>query len=176
MKPLRVALPEGMLRFLNPALDSDIPLGNTGLVLEKHRRFVRKTITLGLAIVTLAPLIWWKNQLAAGIYLGVLVLIHVFALAVFAYRIEWRDLFQHRWGLVSRVSGLVIFGGLLTLLKFDPDSGFFWFALTLLWAFHVGALATLHIRHRSEMRALASGEDAKCPIPWPESVRDGEKR
>ena len=160
-----------MLRFLNPAVDSDIPLGNTGLVLEKHRRFVRKTITLGVAIVTLAPLLWWKNALAASVYLGVLVAIHVFALAVFAYRVEWRDLFRERWGFIARVSSLVIFAGLLGVLRFDPDSAFFWPAMTLLWLFHVGALATLHVRHRSEMKALATGDDPKCPIPWPESVR-----
>ena len=164
-----------MLRYLNPAVDSDLPLGNTGLVLEKHRKFVRKTITLSIAIITLAPLIFWKNALAASVYLGVLVVIHVFALAVFVHRVDWRDLFSHKWGLITRVSGLVIFGGLLGMLRYDSDSPLFWGALFLLWLFHVGALALLHVRHRVELKALVAGEDAQCPIPWPESVRETKR-
>lgn len=163
-----------MFRFLNPSVDSDLPLGNTGLVLEKHRQFWRKTITLGVAIVTLAPLLWWRSEIGAVIYLTALVLIHVFALAVFIHRVEWRDLFRG-WGLVTRVAGLVIFGGLLGVLRFDPESQLFWGALFLLWLFHVGALAMLHVRHRRELAALGP-TDAQCPIPWPDSVRDPPPR
>lgn len=161
-----------MFRFLNPAVDSDLPIGNTGLVLEKQRKFIRKTVTLTIAIVTLAPLIWWQNEIGAVIYLGALVVIHIFALAVFLNQVDWRDLFAHKWGLITRVGGLVIFGGLLGMLRYDPESSFFWVALTLLWAFHVGALALLHVRHRVELKALAKGDEAECPIPWPASVKD----
>lgn len=139
------------MRRILPAADAaPIPIGNTDLVFEEQRRFVRKSITLGLAIVLLAPLIIWKNEVATAIYLGVLVVIHVFALVVFVHRVPWRALFRHPAGLVTRTVGLVVFGGLLAMLRIDPQSQWFWGALTLLWLFHVGALALLHIRHRRE--------------------------
>lgn len=162
----------GMFRFLSPTVDVDVPIGNTGWILEKQRRFVRKTITLGIAIVTLAPLLWYKSEVGATIYLAALVAIHVFALAVFLHKVQWRELFSHKAGLIARVGGLVIFGGLLGVLKFDPASNLFWLMLTLLWAFHVAALALLHVRHRAELKAFATGEQAECPIPWPASVKE----
>ena len=168
--PRRAAGRAGMLRFLDPPADVDLPLGRTGLVLEKQRRFLRKSVTLAIAIATLAPLLWWKNELAAGVYLGILVVIHVFALAVFLHRTPWRSLFAHRWAFLARVAGLVAFGGLLGLLRYEPDSSTFWVALTLLWFYHVGALALLHVRHRKELATL-SEKPAECPIPWHASVK-----
>lgn len=164
-----------MFGFLEPAVDSDLPLGRTGLVLERQRKFVRKTVTLTLAIVILAPLIWWKSALGATIYLGALVVIHVFALAVFLHRIDWRSLSANKWGLTVRVVGLLTFGVLLGMLRYDPASDLFWVSLTLLWGYHVASLALLHVRHRVERAALEKDGAAECPIPWPASVREPAK-
>ena len=160
-----------MLRFLDPPADVDLPLGRTGLVLERQRRFVRKSVTLAVAIATLAPLLWWKNELAAGLYLGVLVAIHVFAFAVFLHRTPWRSLFSHKAAFFARFAGLVVFTVLLGMLRYEPASGTFWIALTALWFYHVGALALLHVRHRKELAVLAD-KPAECPIPWHASVKE----
>lgn len=150
-----------MAPFLPAADAAPIPIGHTDLVFAEQRRFMRKSVTLGIAIVSLAPLILLRHEMATRIYLAILVAIHVLALVVFIYRVPWRALFRHPMGLVTRAIGLVVFGGLLTMLEFDPGSDYFWGAITLLWLYHVGALALLHIRHRREADTLRA---AGCPV------------
>lgn len=144
---------------------SHVPLGG-GFYLERQRTFVRKTITLSVAIAALAPIIIWKSVLGAAIYLAFLAIVHVFALFVFLHRVPWRDLARHKWGLTMRIVGLITFGGLLSAIPLEAESVWFWPALTLLWLFHVLALALLHVRHHAEKRAIAAGE-TECPVPMP---------
>lgn len=152
------------------AAESDaVAIGRTGLYFEQRRRFLRKSATLAAAILALVPVLLWKSALAAAVYLAALVVVHVFALAVFVYRVPWRALFRHPLGLVLRTVGLLVFGALLAAVRLDPESDWFWGALTLLWAFHVGALALLHVRHARETRLLRDA-DARCPIPWPQQA------
>lgn len=132
-----------------------------GFYLERRRDLVRKTITLGVAIFALGPVIVYKSLVGAALYLAILAVIHVFALVVFVRRVPWRDLFTHPWGLTIRIVGLVTFGGLLAAVPLEGASPWFWPALTGLWVLHVGALALLHVRHRAELR------ESGCPIPLP---------
>lgn len=126
------------------------PLG-AGFRFERRRDFVRKTVTLGVAILALGPVVYWKHALGAAIYLAILVLIHLFALVVFLRRVPWRGLFAHPGGLLLRVGGLLAFLLLLRAVPLEGGSPWFWPALTLLWVLHVGALALLHVRHRAEL-------------------------
>ncbi|HEX2021132.1 MAG TPA: hypothetical protein VHH36_00340 [Candidatus Thermoplasmatota archaeon] len=156
-----------------------VALGRTGLYFEHRRRFVRKSVTLAVSMLALVPVLWWKSEFAAAIYLAALVVIHVFALVVFVYRVPWRELFRHPLGLALRAVGLLAFGVLLAEVQLDPDSAWFWPALTTLWLLHVGALALLHVRHRRELRALGAEAEGRCPIPWPPQVAekpDGRRR
>lgn len=149
------------MRALTTVTDAAVVTLPAGFYIERRRELVRKTITLGVAIFALGPVILYKSLIGAAVYLAILAAIHVFALVVFVRRVPWRDLFRHPAGLVVRVVGLVTFGGLLAAVPLEGASVWFWPALTLLWLLHVGALALLHIRHRAEVRESA------CPIPLP---------
>ena len=131
-----------------------------GFHLERRRDFVRKTVTLAVAIFALGPVVYWKSALGAAVYLAILAAIHVFALVVFLRRVPWRDLLAHRGALALRLGGLLAFLLLLGAVPLEGGSPWFWPALTLLWVLHVGGLALLHVRHRAEKRLAAQRDGA----------------
>lgn len=122
------------------------PVHSPGLQFIDRSLFIRKALVLFATTFALAPVLFWKHTLAATIYVAVLVVIHVWALVVFIYRLKWREAFRDRGGLLLRGGGLVFFGVLLGLVELDADSRLFWWSLTVIWLLHVAALALFHLR------------------------------
>lgn len=123
------------------------PIHSPGLQFVDRRIFLRKIITLLVTTFALGPVLIWKHELAAMIYVAILVLIHIWALVVFIYRLEWRGAFANPGGLLLRGGGLLFFGVLLGLVQLDGQSPLFWWSLTLIWLLHVAALGLFHLRY-----------------------------
>lgn len=112
-----------------------------------------KAVLLGAAILGFVPVILSRNEMAAWIYLGLLIVIHVVAILVLSMRVQWRHLAADRSKLVARLSGLAILTALAGLLKFDANGNLFWWSIAALWALHVLALPLLHVYRKREAQA-----------------------
>ena len=113
----------------------------------EHRAvFAYKALALLFATLAIVPVLYWKHAFAATIYVAVLTLVHVVALVIFVWRIEWRRAFANPAGMFWRSVGLAFFTGMLALVRLDPASPLFWGGITALWALHTGALAMFHLR------------------------------
>ena len=73
------------------------------LILLDRRLFVRKTATVILATVALIPLASLKSGMPLGLYLGSLVVLHLFVLALYVYRVRFRELDPDWRSLAARV-------------------------------------------------------------------------
>jgi hypothetical protein len=125
------------------------------LIFAKKRQFAWKTtllaaVSLGLGVVVLS-----KEAVVAQLYLGLLVAVHVAGLAMFAIKVDRRDIAPSRFGLLWRATGLAVMLALLTLIRLQPDSAVFWPSLGAIWAIHTAGLSVLHLR---------AVEGAPCPF------------
>jgi hypothetical protein len=116
------------------------------LEFAKPKEFAWKTALLAITTVAIAPVVLWKDALAAQVYLGALVVIHVGALVVFARGVQKKDIAPTPFGLFWRVTGLAVMIALLATIKLVPDSPWFWPTLGAIWALHTAGLALLHVR------------------------------
>jgi hypothetical protein len=123
------------------------PASWRGSVTFAHKqRFAWKSALLAALTLALAPVVLWKHALAAQLYLGLLVAIHVGALGVFIVRTRREDIAPSAFGLFWRAVGLAVAVALLTMLRLVPDSPWFWPSLAGIWAVHSAGLALLHVR------------------------------
>jgi hypothetical protein len=133
-----------------------------GSVAFAHRRqFAWKTALLALITLALAPVVLWKHALAAQAYLVLLVVVHVSALAVFVVRTRREDIAPSPFGLFWRAVGLAVAVALLTMIRLDGASPWFWPSLAGIWAVHTAGLSVLHIR---------AADGTTCPFV-PEAFR-----
>jgi len=87
--------------------------------IDQPKLFIKKLgILLGVTIV-LVPLIHYKAMLPLYGYVVLLLLLHVYILYIYLWRINWRLLRTHRLGFILRLLGIGLFGYILTLLKFQ---------------------------------------------------------
>lgn len=125
------------------------------LEFAKPRQFAWKTALLAVVTVALVPVVLWKHALAAQVYLGALVVIHVVALGVFARGVQKRDIAPSPFGLFWRVVGLAVMVALLAMVRLVPDSPWFWPSIAAIWGLHTAGLTLLHVRAK---------EGAGCPF------------
>lgn len=125
------------------------------LTFAKPKQFAWKTALLAIVTVALAPVVLWRHELAAQVYLGALVVIHVGALVIFVRGVQRKDIAPSAFGLFWRATGLAVAVALLASLRLVPDSPLFWPTLVGIWAVHTAGLALLHVRAK---------EGAGCPF------------
>lgn len=131
-----------------------------GLRFERRRQFAWKTALLLATTVALVPILLSKHELAAQVYLWVLVAIHVVGLAIIGIGVKRTHIAPDRRGLVIRLVGITFLVALLYVasqgLQTSTESLLFWGSLFAIWALHTLGLALLHIR--------SGREAAACPF------------
>lgn len=125
------------------------------IAFAKKRQFAWKSAVLAVVSLGLGVVVLSKHAFAAQLYLSLLVIVHVAGLALFALRVERRDLAPSWFGLFWRLTGLAVMLALLTMIRLQPDSPYFWPSLGAIWAIHTAGLSVLHLR---------AVEGASCPF------------
>ena len=132
------------------------PSATPRMVFAKRRQFYWKSALLAATTLALIPILLWKHEFAATLYVAFLVVVHVGGLAVFAYGVSREDLQFTRTGLWVRLAGVAVAVALLYLaskgLRTEAGGAIFWSSLFAIWGLHTGALLLLHLRGR-EMSA-----------------------
>ncbi|MEA3204383.1 MAG: hypothetical protein QOI63_2065, partial [Thermoplasmata archaeon] len=121
-----------------------------------RRTFYWKTGLLAATTLALAPILLWKSQMAAQVYLVALTIVHVAGLAVIAVGAKRQDIAPGARGFAIRLVAILALVGLLALAAngLTGATGIvFWSSLFAIWALHTGGLALLHLRGRRELQA-----------------------
>ncbi len=117
--------------------------------LSNPRLFLTKTLMVFALSFALIPLLQWKSDLPAMAYAGSMVVLHVFILGVYLFRVKFRDLDPDRRSLIARILGLAITSYLLsTTSSFSAESSTGRLALQMLGVslVHMAILALLMVR------------------------------
>ncbi|MEK6985980.1 MAG: hypothetical protein AABX89_06335 [Candidatus Thermoplasmatota archaeon] len=125
-----------------------------------RKTFYWKVGLLAATTVALIPILLWKHEMAATIYLVILAAIHVGGLFIVVKGVKKEQIAPNKRGLIIRIIGIVLLVVLLYLVSKglqDPALGLlFWGSLFSIWALHTAGLALVHIRGRNEA--------AMCPF------------
>lgn len=87
------------------------------LVLLDPQLFIKKAVLVVVGSYALIPLLASKSMMPAGLYLTLLLAIHVAVLIVYCYRVRLRSLDFDRVSLGARVLGLLVVTWLLTAVS-----------------------------------------------------------
>lgn len=86
--------------------------------------FVKKTAAVFALAFALVPLLEVQGRLPAGLYVGGLVVLHLFVLGIYVYRVRFRELDGDARSLIARVAALLVVTYLLAVVsEFEPGSG-----------------------------------------------------
>lgn len=87
------------------------------------RLFVVKTVSVFVLSLALVPLVALKQELPVLLYAGGLVVLHIFVVGIYVYRVRFRDLDPDWRSLVARVLALAVVTYLLFAgSSFAPDA------------------------------------------------------
>ncbi len=81
--------------------------------------FLKKIAAVFAATFVLVPLVYYKLDVPAGLYLAALLALHLIFLYAYFARVPWRRLTRHKAGFGMRILAIVFFGYLLDVLKFQ---------------------------------------------------------
>lgn len=126
------------------------------LAFGNRRTFYWKTGLLAATTLALAPILLWKDVLAAQVYLVALAAVHVAGIAVIAVGAKRQDIAPGLRGFVIRLVGILALVALLALAASGltgTTGTVFWSSLFAIWALHTAGLALLHLRGRRELQA-----------------------
>lgn len=128
--------------------------GAAAFVFGQRRQFLVKTVLLGAATFSLIPILLYKSEVAANVYLVLLAAVHVAGIVIIAVGTKRHQIAPDTRGLLIRLAGLAILVGLLVLaakgLRTNVTQWVFWGSLFAIWALHTAGLALLHIKGRRE--------------------------
>ena len=134
--------------------------GLARVTFERPRQFAWKTGLLAATTVALIPILLSKHELAATVYLWVLVAVHVVGLGVIGIGVKRSHIAPDLRGLVVRLIGIAVLIALIYLaskgLRTGVEGVLFWGSLFAIWALHTAGLALLHVRGKRE--------NAVCPF------------
>ena len=127
------------------------------LLFERRGQFAWKVALLLATTIALVPILLSKSEMAATVYLWVLVGVHLAGLAIIAIGVKRHHIAPDTRGLVIRLVGIALLVALLYLaskgLRTSVEGLLFWGSLFAIWALHTLGLALLHIRGRREVAA-----------------------
>lgn len=134
--------------------------GTARLTFERRGQFAWKVALLAATTIALIPILLSKNEMAATIYLWVLVAVHVLGLFIIGIGVKRHHIAPDKRGLYSRLAGITLLIALLYLaskgLQSSVEGWLFWGSLFAIWLLHTAGLALLHIRGKRE--------NAMCPF------------
>ncbi|MCH4250200.1 MAG: hypothetical protein LKF88_04945 [Microbacteriaceae bacterium] len=110
------------------------------------RLFIRKMVLLTVTTLLLAPLIVEKMLIPAALYIGGLIVLHVVVLAVYLYRVPWRELWRNRAEFALRVAAIVFFVCLLALVRFEGDTAIVLMDIGIALVLHCLIICGFHVR------------------------------
>ncbi len=104
--------------------------------IDQPQLFFKKLATLLGVTIVLVPLIHYKLLIPTMLYVGALLLLHVYILFVYLSRVNWRVLRANRAGFALRLLGIGLFSYMLTLLHYQGT--------TLIVLLSIAAAVTIH--------------------------------
>ena len=113
------------------------------LVLLNPPLYWRKLGLLVLTMAALVPLVVNKLQVPALLYVSALLLIHVWVLVLYAYRVQWRSF--TKVGLFTRLGSVLIFSYLLSKVRYSGGSDLL-LSIALAFILHVMILTVLMVK------------------------------
>lgn len=130
--------------------------------------FIKKTVAVFALSLLVVPLVGMKGGFPATAYLGGLVVLHVFVLAIYFYRIRFRELDHDLRSLIARVAALVFVGYLLLVVSdFDESTPRSTLVIQMLVVsvLHTAVLLLLMVRIARPDQAPAVGPRAIAEEP-----------
>lgn len=125
---------------------------------ERVPAFLKKSAILLVTTLAFVPVLASRSTIGAGLYLGLLLAVHVAGLFVVLAGIRRGELAFDRRGVALRVAAVVVVLALLGLAAKGvegPMDAVFWLSLLAIWLLHTAGLALLHLR---------GARDAGCPF------------
>ena len=104
--------------------------------LEQPQLFIKKLAILFAITIALVPLIHYRLAMPTYLFVGTLLVLHIYIFFIYLSRINWRKLRENRVGFVVRLSAIAMFSFILTLLHYQGP--------TLFVILSVGAAVTVH--------------------------------
>lgn len=124
-------------------------IGPVTLRLQEPRLFLIKAASVLALSLALLPILAIKSSIPAFVYVGALIVIHIFVLAIYFYRVRFRDLDPNFRSLIARLIALVVVTYLLAVVsRFEPESSWTTLSYQMLGitAFHALLLALIMVR------------------------------
>jgi len=104
-------------------------VGSLTFRLDDPRLFLIKAFSVLALSFALLPILAIKSSIPAVLYVGLLIVTHIFVLAIYLYRVRFRDLDPNRRSLFARVIALAVVTYLLVVVsRFEPNSS--WLTLS----------------------------------------------
>lgn len=121
--------------------------------------FLGKTLVVFVVSFALLPLVELKHDLPALLYAGALIVLHILVLAVYLYRVRFRELDSNVRSLAARILALVVVSYLLIAVSsFEEGASLSTLAWQMLGVsvLHTAVLALLMVRVTFERPSTAS--------------------
>ncbi len=117
--------------------------------------FVKKTVSVFVLSFLLIPLVSLKSDVPVLVYAGALVVLHIFVLIAYFYRVKVRELDSNARSLAARVVALIVVSYLLYVgSSFDDDASYVSLAIQMF------AVSVLHTAILLLLTARIADRDA----------------
>lgn len=129
--------------------DFEVAAGSMLFRLEEPRLFVIKALSVLVLSYALLPILAIKSDVPAYLYVGLMVVIHIFVLAIYVYRVRFQDLDASYRSLIARLIALAVVTYLLVIVsRFDEDASWITLAYQMagITVFHALLLALIMFR------------------------------
>lgn len=113
-----------------------------------RRLFFHKLTVLIFGTAILVPLVHFKLYVPATAYVAALLILHVAILYLYFARTPWRVLLLHKREFALRISAVVMFAWLLTIVSFEGTLLEVLLNATLALILHVAILLGLMVERR----------------------------
>lgn len=115
-------------------------------ILIDKKLFVRKLVMLLGFSAGIIPLLLYKNYFGAALYVILLLLLHLYFLVVYLWRVRWKELLNNKLGFVIRAAAILFFTYLLSLLRSGEEIASVIVFLCISVSIHIALLLLLMVR------------------------------
>jgi len=114
-----------------------------GITLVNRRLFFQKLTALATGTVLFVPLVYYEWEIPAVLYAGSLLAIHILFLYLYVARTPWRQLLRNKVSFGLRLTAVLFFVYLLSLIGFGGTPVQILIKLGAAFGIHVGILLAL---------------------------------
>ena len=122
-------------------------------VIVHKRLFIQKLSALLVTTVLLAPLIYYKVTVPAALFVSGLLLVHIIFFYVYFSRTPWRILLAHKAEFALRLTAVLFFIYLLSLIHFGGAPLVVITKIMLATAIHAAILTGMMLQRVATRRA-----------------------